>query len=137
MIERAFGIAFKAHKGQKDRAGKPYIRHPLHVASTMETDEEVATALLHDVIEDTDVTIEELAAEGFSQEVLEAVSLLTHLDEPYHEYIALIKKNPLARKVKIADLVHNMDISRLPKLERRDFERMVEYSVAMQLLLAP
>lgn len=113
LTNRALRLAYDAHHGQVDRAGIPYIFHPLHLAEQMADELSVCTALLHDVVEDTDVTFEQLAAD-FPQEVLDALRLLTHEDgTDYFVYIRRIRKNPLAKAVKLADLRHNADGSRL------------------------
>ena len=109
---RAMNIAYAAHHGQVDKAGVPYIFHPLHLAEQMDDEVSCCAALLHDVVEDTDVTLEQLAAE-FPAEVVEAVRLLTHLpDQDYLEYVRAIRENPIAMKVKFADLDHNSDQTR-------------------------
>ena len=111
---RAMQIAYHAHHGQTDKSGIPYIFHPYHLAEQMDTEYTVCIALLHDVLEDTDVTREALAAE-FPAEVMDALDLLTHREGvPYDEYVENIKTNPLARAVKLADLTHNTDHTRLP-----------------------
>ena len=110
--ELALKIATEAHKGQVDKAGVPYINHPLTVASLVDTEEEKIVALLHDTIEDTNITEQDLIDYGFPNEIVEAVKLLTHnKNVPYMDYVAKIKDNELARKVKIADLTHNSDLS--------------------------
>lgn len=109
---RAMNIAYQAHHGQVDKAGVPYIFHPLHLAETMEDEYTCCAALLHDTVEDTDVTLEQLSAE-FPAEVVEAVRLLTHdPDTDYYDYVRAIRDNPIAMKVKLADLAHNSDESR-------------------------
>ena len=109
---RAMNIAYTAHHGQVDKAGVPYVFHPLHLAEQMDDEISCCAALLHDVVEDTDVTLEQLAAE-FPAEVVEAVRLLTHLpDQDYLEYVRAIRENPIAMKVKFADLDHNSDQTR-------------------------
>ena len=116
-------IAYARHHGQQDKAGLPYIFHPYHLAEQMEDDEyAVCTALLHDVVEDTGMTFRELEEEGFPAEVIRALKLLTHQDGvPYlGQYIEDIKKDPLARKVKMADLRHNLDATRLPPARTED-----------------
>lgn len=135
MIGKALEIAWKAHEGQTDKAGKPYIQHPLAVASRMETEEEIAIALLHDVVEDTEVTFEDLEQAGFPQRVLEALRLLTHDPaEDYFTYIERVKGNPLARKVKLADLAHNSQTDRLPEITEKDRERLEKYRKAKEIL---
>lgn len=123
-VKKAMHIACKAHMNQKDKGGYPYIHHPLHLAEQMETEEEVIVALLHDVKEDHDEVIswEEIEKE-FGSKVKEALILLTHsVDVPYMDYVKELSKNPIARKVKMADLLHNMDSTRTdgklpPKIE--------------------
>ena len=131
----AYMIANKAHKGQVDKAGKPYILHPLHVMKRVSTENEKIVALLHDVIEDTDCTMEDLRKAGFSETVLEALSLMTHDKAvPYMDYVAKIKENPIARAVKIADLYHNMDLTRIPNPTEKDYERLEKYKAALRYL---
>lgn len=114
LTNRAMQIAYAAHHGQTDKSGIPYIFHPYHLAEQMEDEYTVCIALLHDVMEDTDVTREMLAAE-FPEEIMEALDLLTHeAGIPYFEYVKKIKSNPLAKAVKLADLTHNTDKTRLP-----------------------
>lgn len=112
LTNKAMKIAYAAHHGQVDYNGIPYIFHPIHLAEQMEDEISCCAALLHDVVEDTDVTMEELARE-FPQEVIEVLKLLTH-DESvdYFDYVRAIKANPIAVKVKLADLAHNSDQSR-------------------------
>ena len=111
LTKRAMVICFDAHKNQKDKGGVPYVFHPFHVAEQMETEEEICTALLHDVVEDTKYTFEDLAEEGFSEEVISALRLLTHDKQtPYMEYVENICKsgNLVAINVKMNDLRHNL-----------------------------
>lgn len=124
MIAAAKLIAKLAHKGQKDKAGLDYFTHPEAVAATLDTPEEKTVAYLHDTVEDTDVTVEEIRA-VFGNEIADAVALMTHADGvPYMDYVKEIGKNPLARKVKLADLTHNMDISRIPNPTQKDYDRI-------------
>ena len=108
LTKKAMRICFEAHRGQTDKGGVPYVFHPFHVAEQMQTEEETCAALLHDVVEDTDLTLQMLAAEGFPPAVTDALALLTH-DEgtPYLEYVARLKADPVAAAVKLADLRHN------------------------------
>ena len=131
--ELALKIATEAHKGQVDKAGVPYINHPLTVASLVETEEEKIVALLHDTIEDTNITEQDLLNYGFSNKIVEAVKLLTHNKKeiPYMEYVTKIKNNELARKVKIADLTHNSDLSRLKEVTEKDIKRYEKYKKAL------
>jgi len=137
MLQRAIKIANKAHEGQVDKAGQPYIEHPLRVMNMGDTDDERIVGVLHDVIEDSDWTFEKLLKEGFSIEVVEALRCLTKLskDEPYEKFIKRIKKNPLAVKVKINDLIDNMDIRRLAYISEKDVKRLRKYLKAYKQLL--
>ena len=133
--ELALKIATEAHKGQVDKAGVPYINHPLTVASLVDTEEEKIVALLHDTIEDTNITEQDLLNYGFSNKIVEAVKLLTHnKNVPYMVYVAKIKDNELARKVKIADLTHNSDLSRLKEITDKDKKRYEKYQNALLYL---
>jgi (p)ppGpp synthase/HD superfamily hydrolase len=135
MTKKAMKIAYKAHEGQTDKSGVPYIFHSYHVAEQMDTEETVITALLHDVVEDTSLTLSSLAEEGFSGEVLEALALLTHdRNVPYMDYIHGLQHNDIALKVKIADLKHNSDISRLDQPDKKDLERQKKYRQALACL---
>lgn len=132
----AYAIAYTAHKGQYDKSGKEYINHPLTVASFCKTEDERIVALLHDVAEDTNITLDDLA-KFFNQNIIDALRLLTHKDDtPYLEYVAKIKENELAKAVKIADLTHNMDMSRFENPTQKDFDRLeYKYKPALELLL--
>lgn len=138
MVKKAYDIAKMAHKGQYDKAGRDYITHPLTVAGFVAGDEDaVICAILHDVAEDTDVTLDELA-KVFPANIIEALTLLTHVSsQPYMEYVAAIKNsgNELARKVKLADLKHNMNLTRLKEVTDKDIERIEKkYKPALELL---
>ena len=133
--EKAYEIAKRAHLGQVDKAGEDYIKHPEKVASFVKTDEERAVAYLHDVIEDTELTLEELYKYGFSKEVLEAVDVITKKrGEDYQSYLNSVKKNKLARAVKLADLRHNSDLTRLTKVTEKDIKRKEKYQKAIDFL---
>lgn len=141
LTNKAMRIAYRAHEGAVDKSGIPYILHPVHLAEQMEDELTAITALLHDVVEDTDVTFDDLRAEGFPESVLEALRLLTHEEGvPYMEYVAAIKDNPIARAVKLADLRHNMDATRFagceqaPTAEKLEYYRR-KYEPAMELLV--
>ena len=128
LLERAIEIAVLAHKEQVDKAGKPYILHPLRLIFKMQTENEMIAAVLHDVVEDTSWTIEKLEAEGFDEEVITAIELLTHDKKvPYKKYIEAIKTNKIALKVKLADLEDNLDIKRIAHPKFRDYARLAEY----------
>lgn len=132
--ELALQIAQKAHAGQVDKAGKDYILHPMTVASYMDTDTEKAIAYLHDVLEDTDVTVDELR-NMFQNEIVDTVITLTHRkDESYFEYIQRISKSKLAKKIKVADLLHNLDITRIKEPTKQDYERLEKYKKAILYL---
>ena len=131
----AMKICFAAHKNQVDKNGIPYIFHPIHLAEQMMTEDEICTALLHDVVEDSEYTIEDLKASGFNENILSALRLLTHdKSVPYMDYIAEIKTNPLAKKVKLADLAHNSDLNRLDKVTEKDLKRAEKYKKAQEIL---
>ena len=131
MIERARKIAEKAHQGQVDKGGQPYILHPIRVMERCETELEKITAVLHDVLEDSEYTLEDLKKEGFSDEILKALVCLTHREgEGYMEYIERVCENPLATRVKYADLQDNMDISRIPNPAEKDYARLEKYKKA-------
>lgn len=134
-LEDAILMATEAHRDQKDKAGAPYILHPLAIMMRMESETEMIVALLHDVIEDTGVMESDLEEFGFSEEVIEAVNCLTRREgEPYREYIDRIKQNPLAVKVKLADLENNMDIKRIKDPSEKDFSRIKKYLHYWKLL---
>lgn len=131
----ALKVCFEAHKHQVDKSGLPYVHHPFHLAEQMEDEAATVVALLHDVVEDTPRTVEDLAKLGFSGEVLQALRLLTHDPAvPYMDYIMKIRENPLARKVKLADLNHNSDLSRLDYVDGRALQRVEKYRQAIALL---
>ena len=133
--EKAYKIAKKAHLGQVDKAGEDYIKHPEKVASFVKTDEEKAVAYLHDVIEDTELTLEDLYEYGFSKEILEAVDIITKKrGEDYQSYLNSVKKNKLARAVKLADLRHNSDLTRFTEVTEKDIKRKEKYQKAINFL---
>ena len=135
MVDLALSIARKAHEGQLDKAGVDYIEHPIYVASQVDTEEEKAVALLHDVIEDSPVSAEELLQAGLPETVVTAVQVLTKKKEQdYQTYLETVKKNPLARVVKLADLEHNSDLSRLSCITEKDRERLKKYKKAIDFL---
>ena len=135
MVDLALSIARKAHEGQLDKAGVDYIEHPIYVASQVDTEEEKAVALLHDVIEDSPVSAEELLQAGLPETVVTAVQVLTKKKEQdYQTYLETVKKNPLVRVVKLADLKHNSDLSRLSSITEKDKERLKKYKKAIDFL---
>lgn len=134
-IKKALEIAFDAHKDQVDKAGLPYIYHPFYLATQMETVDSIIVALLHDVVEDSHYTFEEIENYGFSPSIISALRLLTHEDsEDYIAYIHRVKENELARIVKLADLKHNSDESRLSHMDDKVRERLNRYVESIKIL---
>ena len=135
-LERAIQIAVQAHAGTTDRGGKAYILHPISVMMRCETDEEKIVAILHDVVEDTDWTFDALREEGFSETIIEALKTVTKHseDEDYDEFIRRSLKNETGRKVKIADLRENLDVTRIGELTEKDIERFNKYKRALKTL---
>lgn len=134
LVKKACNIMFDAHKEDMDKGGYPYVFHPFYLATQMDDEVTTCVALLHDVIEDhgDKYSYEDLKNEGFPEEVLEAVKLLTHDDGvPYMDYVNQIGHNPIARKVKLADLKHNMDVRRNAGKKHRKYET---YQKAVELL---
>ena len=135
-LTRAIDIAITAHQGLKDKVGKPYITHVMRVMERCKTEEEKIVAALHDVVEDTSTTIDDLRKEGFSEKVLAAVAAITkNKGESKSHYIGRVRKNPLAIRVKLNDLEDNMDIRRLPKISDSDVERLSKYLQIYRMLL--
>lgn len=135
LTRKAMQIAYRAHDGQTDKAGMPYIMHPVHVAEQMNDEDSCVVALLHDVVEDTAITIDNLREAGFTEKQLSAIKAMTHdKSEPYMVYVEKLSKNPLAVKVKMADLRHNMDRSRIIHFTVKDGERMMKYYKALRFL---
>ena len=135
MTKLALKICFEAHKDQLDKSGLPYVFHPFHLAEQMTDEETCAVALLHDVVEDTDITLGDLEKLGFGEKILEAISLMTHNEGvDYMDYVAKIKTNPIARAVKLADLRHNSDMTRLDTVTDWDIKRAEKYKKAILLL---
>lgn len=131
---KAMKIAYDAHHGQLDKSGVPYVCHPIHLAEQMQTEEECIVALLHDVVEDTNITFEQLEKE-FSANVIQALKLLTYDDSvPYMDYVRKLKNNSIAKNVKLADLRHNSDVTRLDEMSEKDKLRNIKYSEAMRIL---
>lgn len=135
MTKKALKLCFKAHKRQKDKSGMPYVFHPFHLAEQMVTEETTVVALLHDVVEDTRYTFRHLEKMGFEKPIIDALKLLTHNDgSEYMEYVARIKNNPIAKAVKLADLRHNSDLSRLDSVDNKAIERRQKYLEAIEYL---
>jgi (p)ppGpp synthase/HD superfamily hydrolase len=128
MLDKAISIAAAAHSGQKDKYGSPYILHPIRLMAKVYSEEEMIIAILHDVVEDTDWTLEGLEAEGFSHNIIEALDCLTRRnDETYGAHIERAASNPLARKIKLADLEDNMDMKRMKIIDSNAVERLARY----------
>lgn len=135
LTKKAMNLAFKKHLNQIDKSGLPYIFHPVHIAEQMDDEDSVIVALLHDVMEDTQTDINELRTYGFSETVIDALVLLTHNKKiNYETYIQNISQNPLATKVKIVDLQHNSDLSRLNIITSKDIARVQKYVESLNYL---
>ncbi|CAM4169626.1 HD domain-containing protein [Saccharibacillus endophyticus] len=136
-LARAIALAAQYHEGQTDKGGRPYVFHPLRLMLKALTEEEQIAAVLHDTIEDTDLTLDDLRKEGFSDEIVEAIDRLSRREEEtYHEFILRIKENRLAARVKILDLQDNMDLTRIKKPSEKDQKRLLKYSRALDTLLS-
>lgn len=137
MTKKALKLCFAAHKDQQDKSGLPYVFHPFHLAEQMTDEDSTIVALLHDVVEDSEYTFADLLAMGFSPRIIDAIRLMTHDKAvPYMDYVARIKENPLARQVKLADLRHNSDSSRLDVVDEKALARLEKYRAAIALLEA-
>jgi len=136
-LEEAIGLAAKLHLGQRDLGGQPYILHPLTLMMQLTTLEAKIVAVLHDVVEDTPMTLNGLLTYGFPSSIVEAVDAITHRKrEPYGDYIKRVKDNPIATEVKLKDIEHNSQLSRLPEaLDEQDVKRLVKYQKACLYLL--
>jgi len=135
LLEKCIEFALAVHAGQVDRYGRPYILHPLHLMSQMDTEVEMMAAVLHDVVEDSDMTLDDLRRLGLPEEVIQAVSLLTHDEaDSYEAYVDKLKPNRIARQVKLADLAHNMDIRRMVRVTEKDAARLDKYRRAWEML---
>ena len=135
VVLLALEVAKEAHKNQKDKGGNPYINHPIKVAEMLETEDERAVAFLHDIVEDTDITLEHLREYGFPDVILDAVDAMTKKPyEGYDGYIERLSKNKLAVKVKIADMTHNSDITRISNPTEKDTDRINKYKEKIEHL---
>ncbi len=131
----ALKLCFEAHKEQRDKSGLPYVFHPFHLAEQMQTEETTIVALLHDLVEDTEYTIADLTEMGFDKAVTDAIALMTHAKGvEYMAYVRAIKENPIARTVKLADLKHNADLTRLDSIDEKALRRREKYLEAIRLL---
>lgn len=137
LTKKAMKICFEAHKNQRDKNGIPYIFHPIHLAEQMTDEDTICVALLHDVVEDTSITFEQLEIEGFSKDIIDALKLMTHDKSiSYMDYVKEIKTNSIATAVKLADLKHNSDLTRLDVVDEKALKRAEKYKQAIELLLA-
>ena len=135
LTKKAMKLCFKAHKDQVDKSGLPYVFHPFHLAEQMQDEATTITALLHDVVEDSDYTLQDLIDMGFPKEVTDAIALMTHDDAvPYLDYVRNLKDNSVARAVKLADLKHNSDLSRLDIIDEKALKRVEKYHKAIRIL---
>ena len=135
MTKKAMKLCFTAHKDQFDKSGIPYVFHPFHLAEAMTDEYTTTVALLHDVVEDSPYTLADLERMGYPPAVLEALALLTHDPAvPYMEYVAAVKPNPIARAVKLADLRHNSDLTRMDTVDEKALARVEKYKKAIALL---
>ena len=135
LTKKALRLCFDAHREQVDKTGLPYVFHPFHLAEQMKDEATTVCALLHDVVEDTDYTLDDLRSLGYPDEVLDALALLTHDPAvPYMDYVKEIAKNPIARKVKMADLRHNSDLSRMDEVDEWAVKRTEKYKKALRYL---
>lgn len=134
-LERAISIAARAHEGQVDKAGAPYVLHPIRVMLRLSSTEDRIVAVLHDVVEDSSITFDDLRAEGFSDEIIEALRAVTKIDgEDYDAFVRRAASNPIGRRVKLADLQDNADLSRIADPTERDHERIAKYLRAIETI---
>ena len=137
LTKKALRLCFDAHKEQVDKTGMPYVFHPFHLAEQMTDETSTVCALLHDVVEDTDYTLEDLSKMGYPSEVIDVLRLLTHDPEvPYFDYVKAISVNPIAKQVKLADLAHNSDLSRMDgsEIDEWSMARTEKYKKAIEML---
>jgi (p)ppGpp synthase/HD superfamily hydrolase len=136
-VEDAIALAVQAHRGQKDKVGQPYLLHLLRVMLRLDGEQAQITGVLHDLVEDTRYTLDDLRALGYAEEIVQALDCLTRRPtESYAQFVERASANPLARRVKLADLEDNMDLRRLPALGERDLERLNRYIAAWQRVKA-
>jgi len=136
-LERAIEIAARVHAGQVDKGGAPYILHPLRVMLRVAPGAQQIVAVLHDVVEDSEVTFEDLEREGFSAEVISGLRAVTKVEgESYEDFVARVALDPVGKAVKLADLMENSDLSRIAEPSQKDLERVAKYGRAIQYLMA-
>ncbi|MBQ4558628.1 MAG: bifunctional (p)ppGpp synthetase/guanosine-3',5'-bis(diphosphate) 3'-pyrophosphohydrolase [Clostridia bacterium] len=135
MINKALRLCFDAHINQVDKSGVPYVFHPIHLAEQMDDEISIICALLHDVVEDTKYTFEDIRNLGFSEDVIDILKLLTHdKDTPYLEYVKQITTNKIALKIKLADIKHNSDLTRLEEVNDQILDKIKVYKQALDIL---
>ena len=137
LTKKAMRLAYKAHDGQYDKGGVPYVFHPFHVAEQMHSEYDICVALMHDVLEDTDYTIDDIRILGFPKDILDALVCITRDKKlSYEDYILIVKTNEIATRVKLADLEHNSDTSRLPGDDKAYNNSLLDrYAKAKRVLL--
>lgn len=137
LLKKAIAIAEKAHAGQVDKAGKPYIGHPVRVMNAVQSLDEKIVGVLHDAVEDSDLTLDDLSAQGFPAHLIEAIDAITKREgEEYEAYLKRVTRNPIALRVKIADMTDNMDITRFSAPTEKDFARLRKYQTVLPKLRA-
>ena len=137
LLKRAIAIAAKAHEGQVDKAGNPYLAHPLFVMKNVASLELKIVAVLHDAVEDSELTLEQLRSEGFPEVLVSAIAAITKIEgEAYAAYLERVIANPIALRVKIADVTHNLDLRRITHPTEADFQRIAKYKKVLSQLCA-
>lgn len=137
LLQRAIAIAAKAHEEQVDKAGNPYLDHPLFVMENVTSLEQKIVAVLHDAVEDSELTLEQLRSEDFPEVIVSAIAAITKIEgEAYAAYLERVIANPIALRVKIADVTHNLDIRRIANPTEADFQRMAKYKKVLSQLRA-
>ncbi len=136
LLNQAIELARQAHANQVDKAGKPYLEHPWRVMNAVTTISEKIVAILHDAVEDSDLSLECLKKQGFTEDIIEAIDAITKRDgEPYSAYLERVKANPLSLRVKIADMRDNMDMGRIANPTKKDYQRLRKYQDTLPKLL--
>jgi len=136
LLQKAIDLAHQAHAQQVDKGGQPYINHPLRVMAKMETLQEKIVAVLHDVVEDSDLTLEDLLVQGFPADIVDSIAALTKIaGEEYETYLQRVMENAIALRVKIADMTDNLDISRIPHPTAKDWQRLTKYQQILPRLI--
>ncbi len=135
LTKKAMNICYSAHAGQVDKGGVPYVFHSIHLAEQMDNEYEICLALLHDVVEDTDYTFSDIESQDFPDDIITALKLITRdKGQPYLEYMETLSHNALARKVKLCDLLHNSDTSRLLSVDENAERRLQRYQESIAIL---